>query len=328
MATAPLQHLHPGWFALVMGLAGLALAWHRAESAMGAAAGAVALVLAVLAAVLFALLLLASAWRAHRHPEALAEDLRHPVRHAFVAAPPVSVLLLATLGVALAGPAPGWTALWALGALLQLLVTVWVLARWWRGPQAAGLQWPAVTPVLFIPIVGNVLVPLAGVPLGLETLAAAQFGVGLLFWPVVLALLGARVAAAGPWPERLRPAAFIAVAPPAVVALSLLQFGAPPLVAWALWGMAVFAALWAATQARAIAAQPFGVPHWAMSFPLAALAALTLRLGTPGSAMATLGVALLALATLLVAALALATLRGLREGSLLAPEPVAVLKAG
>ncbi len=328
MGPSPLQYLHPGWFALVMGLAGLALAWHRAEGTMGPAAAAVALVLALLAALVFGLLLAASLRRARRHPEALAEDLRHPVRHAFVAAPPVSLLLLATLGVALGGPATGWTVLWALGAVLQLLATVWVLARWWRGPQAGGLQWPAVTPVLFIPIVGNVLVPLAGVPLGLEALAAAQFGVGLLFWPVVLALLGARVAAAGPWPERLRPAAFIAIAPPAVVALSLLQFGAPPLVAWALWGMAVFAALWAGTQARAIASQPFGVPHWAMSFPLAALAALTLRLAGSGGAMALFGVALLALATLLVAALTLATLRGLRDGSLLAPEPVAVLKAG
>jgi tellurite resistance protein len=294
MATAPLQHLHPGWFALVVGLAGLALAWHRAESAMGAAAGAVALVLAVLAAVLFALLLLASAWRAHRHPEALAEDLRHPVRHAFVAAPPVSVLLLATLGVALAGPAPGWTALWALGALLQLLATVWVLARWWRGPQAAGLQWPAVTPVLFIPIVGNVLVPLAGVPLGHPEWSAAQFGVGLLFWPVVTAMIGVRIASHGLWPERLRPVSFIFIAPPAVVGLSSLQLGAPPLVGWALWGMALFSLAWVAQQGKAIAALPFGLPQWGLSFPLAALAALTLRLAGPGGAMAALGTLLLA----------------------------------
>jgi tellurite resistance protein len=40
-----------------------------------------------------------------------------------------------------------------------------------------------------------------------------------------------------------------------------------------------------------------------------------------------LAVAALALASLVIAALTLATLRGLRDGSLLAPEPVATLQA-
>jgi len=39
-----------------------------------------------------------------------------------------------------------------------------------------------------------------------------------------------------------------------------------------------------------------------------------------------LGVLLLALASLVIAALLLGTLRGLREGSLLVPEPVAALQ--
>ena len=40
------------------------------------------------------------------------------------------------------------------------------------------------------------------------------------------------------------------------------------------------------------------------------------------------GVALLAMTSLIVVALVLATVRGLRDGSLLAPEPVAVLVPG
>jgi tellurite resistance protein len=213
-----------------------------------------------------------------------------------------------------------------------------VLGRWWRGHGAGGLQWAGVTPALFIPIVGNVLVPLAGVPLGRPEWSAAQFGIGLMFWPVVATLILVRVATQGLWPERLLPTIFIFVAPPAVVGLSSLQLGAPPLVGWVCWGMALFSALWCATQARRIAALPFGLPHWGMSFPLAALAALTLRLaglnppGTLASGAATdfgplglLGLALLALASLLIAALCLATWRGLRDGSLLAPEPVAAI---
>lgn len=318
----PLKYLFPGWYAIVMGLAGLSLAFHRAVPLMGEMAGAVALVVGALAAAVFAVLAVATVLRGQRYPEAWAEDRKHPVRHTFIATLPIAVLLLATVAVASGLRGPVTEALWWIGSLGQLFVTVWVLARWFRGNGPGGLQWASLTPALFIPIVGNVLVPLAGVPLGQPAWSAAQFGIGLLFWPVVMILLLVRVLTQGMWPERLLPASFIVIAPPAVVGLSALQFGAPPLVGWALWGMALFSFLWVATLARRISNMPFGLPHWGMSFPLAALAALTLRVAPTGP-VAMFGVALLALAALLIAALSLATVRGLRDGSLLAPEPVA-----
>ena len=64
----------------------------------------------------------------------------------------------------------------------------------------------------------------------------------------------------------------------------VLQFDAPVALAWGLWGMALFSALWAASVARRITELPFGVAHWAMSFPLAALAVLTLRLAATTTA--------------------------------------------
>lgn len=320
----PLKFLFPGWYAIVMGLSGLALAWHRAVPLMGDAAGAAALAIGLAAGLVFVLLAVATLVRAQRYPEAWAEDRKHPVRHTFIATLPISLLLLSTVAVALGLRGATVDALWWAGGLSQLFVTVWVLGRWWKGNQAGGLPWASATPALFIPIVGNVLVPLAGVPLGYPEWAAAQFGIGLLFWPVITLLLVVRIAVQGMWAERLLPATFIFIAPPAVVGLSALQFGAPPLVGWALWGMALFSFLWVGTLARRIAKLPFGLPHWGMSFPLAAFAALTLRIAPTGP-LAMAGVALLALTSLVVAALVLATVRGLRDGSLLAPEPVATL---
>jgi tellurite resistance protein len=320
-----LASLTVGWFTTVMGLAGLSLAWLRAQPLLGDGATAVALILAGLATLVFTLLALATLVRIQRHPDAWRDDLRHPVRHPFIATLPIGLLLLATLASALFGPGAAARSAWWIASLAQIAGTVWVLSRWWRGNQADGLQWAGITPALFIPVVGNVLAPLAGVALGHPAWAAAQFGIGLLFWPVVLALVAARVMVQGLWPERLRPAAFIVIAPPAVVGLGLLQFGAPTLVAWACWGLALFGLLWAGTLVRAIAAQPFALPHWAMSFPLAALAALSLRLAqspeAAGTGFPVLAQALLALATLVVAALVLGTVRGLRNGSLLVPEP-------
>ena len=320
-----LKFLVPGWFTVPMGIAGLALAWLRAAPLMGEMAEGVALVLGAVAAAVFVALVAATVWRGRLHPQAWAEDRRHPVRHTFIATLPVATILVATLAVLLFGAHPLARALWWIGSVAQLGVTLWVVARWWRGASAGGLVWASVTPALFIPIVGNVLVPLAGVPLGHETWASAQFGVGVMFWPVVLVLLLMRPLLQGPWPDRLRPSIFILVAPPAVVGSSLLQLGAPLGVAWACWGMAVFSLFWAALQLRQILALPFLLVHWAVAFPLAALTALTLRLGGSGSPLAVLGPLLLALTSLVVLMLAAATLRGLRNGSLLAPEPVAAI---
>jgi tellurite resistance protein len=332
-SPTPLKFLMPGWFSLVMGLCGLSLAWHSAGSVLGEMASGVALVIGALAALVFLALLVASVVRMSRYRAALADDLKHPVRHAFVAAFPVSLLLLSTVGVVLLGPSPLWNAVWWLGSLTQLWATVWVLGHWLapvaasqpgHGPGNTGL-WPAVTPVLLIPVVGNVLAPLAGLPLGHTLWSNAQLGIGLFFWPLVVALMLVRRLAHSPLPERILPSWFITIAPPSVLGLVMLQMRAPQEVALAFWGVAAFFVLWLLPIVRRIAGQPFGVAFWALSFPFAAFSSLTLRLaGVVGSdALQTVGVLLLASTSIIVLWLAFATVRGLREGSLLAPEPVA-----
>ncbi len=327
-AMQTLRFLYPGWWATVMGLSGLTLAWHRAQGVLGSGAEQVARAVGLVTVTVFVLLALASIVRLARHASAWREDASHPVRHVFIAAIPISALLLTTVAVALVGPSPTLDALWSLGALAQFGVTVWVLGRWWRGNTPAnprqgvapGFAWPGVTPALFIPVVGNVVVPLAGVPLGFVEWSAAQFGVGLLFWPIVLVLVILRGAIAGPLPDRLLPTAFITVAPPAVIGLALAQFGAPPLALWTMWGIALFSLVWSGTLVQRIAALPFAMPHWALSFPLAAFAALTLRIMPETGAGSVFALAVLALVSLVIAWLALGTLRGLRRGTLLVAE--------
>ena len=77
---------------------------------------------------------------------------------------------------------------------------------------------------------------------------------------------------------------------------------------------------------RRVASQPFGVAFWGLSFPFAAFATLTLRVAAlqPGNAfLQTAGVVLLATSSMVVLWLGFATVRGLRDGTLLAPEPLA-----
>ena len=321
-----LRYLYPGWFAVVMGLGGLALAWLRAGPLLGPLARDVSAVLAWASGIVLVALAAATVWRGLRHADAWAEDRRHPVRRAFIATLPVALLIFSSAAIALQGPGLVPELLWWMGSLGQVAVTAWTLQSWWQLSPPDRSLWTSLTPALFIPVVGNVLAPLGGVPLGHVEWAVAQMGIGILFWPPMTALLLARIAVLGPWPERLRPASFIFIAPPAVVGLSLAQLQAPTLLLWLMGGMAVFTTLWVLPQLPRILRLPFGLPHWGLSFPLTAVTGLCLALGersptAMGSAAQVLGALLLALSTVIIAWLTWQTLASLFGGRLLVAEP-------
>ena len=140
----------------------------------------------------------------------------------------------------------------------------------------------------------------------------------MTLWLVLLTLLLARLAVHGVWTQRLLPLTFITIAPPAVAGMALLQLGGPAVLAWMAWGVALMFLLWSLNVMPRMLAQPASVTWWALSFPLAAFAALSMRLGGgPGEPLATLALLSLAFVSLMVAALTLATFKGLRDSSLL-----------
>ena len=170
--------------------------------------------------------------------------------------------------------------------------------------------------------IGNVLAPLAGVTIGLESWATAQFGIGLLLWPVLQTMLLIRMVQAGPLAARLSPSIFITMVAPSIIGLCFLQFDAPLSLAWGSWGIGLFFLALSLTQIHIILEQPFGLPHWAMSFPMAAFTTLSLRMSQEqgGAWLELPATLLLAVTSLLILGLTLGTWRGLRHGHLLVPD--------
>jgi tellurite resistance protein len=324
---ALLEYLAPAWFAMVMGWCGLSQAWLRATDVFGDAALGLGLAAAIFAQVVFVLLCLACIVRLHAHPNAVAADMRHPVRHAFMGTLPVSILLLASLGINLFWGThrtldTALTFLWCMGSILEMAATVWVVGRWIKSVENGGMQWATLTPVFFIPVVGNVLAPLGGVSIGLEAWATAQFGIGVFLWVVLQTLMFVRVAQAGPLPERMAPTWFITMVPPSLGGLSLLQLDAPLTLVWMMWGIGVFFLCLSLTQVHIIREQGFSMAKWGMSFPMASFTSLTLRMSdAPGGAWLQVpAILLLASTSLLILGLTLNTWRGLRHGHLLVAE--------
>lgn len=305
------------FFAVVMGIAGVALAWARAERVLGLPLN-VSGPLIVLAACVFAALLLAYAAKAWRHGAQVAAEFRHPVRSNFFPAISISLLLFS---VAAIGPAPAVAhVLWLAGTGLHLVFTVLAINRWLDDPA---IELAHLSPAWFIPVVGNVLVPLAGVKLYPAEISWFFFSIGMLFWLVLLVLVLNRLFFHAPLPQRLRATMSILIAPPAVGTLAWLALtGQVGPVVHALYSVALFFTLLVAANTARLLGNRFYLSAWAFSFPLAAvsIASLALSQHTGSRGYALIGMLLLSAATLVVAGLLLRTGLAIARHEICVPE--------
>ncbi len=312
-------HLPVGAFSIVMGIGGLSAAFNRASETWTAIPTAIGATLAWTSATTLAVLLVAYVFKAVRSWGSVTAEWRHPVKSAFTATIPIGALVAA---VALLPHARAVSSvLWWAGAAAMLVVTVWVVRTWSTDAQ---LQHVHVHPAWFIPVVGNIVVPLAGVAHAPVEVSWYFFGVGIVYWLGITPIVLTRLFVLGTIPPRLAPTLAIMVAPPAVGALSWVGLGgdwADP-VARILLAVTLFNLLVFATHVTALRKVPFALPAWAYTFPLAATAAAFIAAYEAGAGVfyAWAGGATLAVASAIVLALGVRTVRGFATGELLRPE--------
>lgn len=314
--AASLAHLPLPLFAVPMGVGGLGLAWREAARVLGAP-GVVGEGLLGLSVVLWVVILALHAVRLVRHPEALAADLKHPVRSAFAGAVTIGLMIASA---ALLPHALGLArAVWIVAVVGHVAIAAWTVRDLLVSPREPA----ALTPPLLIPLVGNILAPVFGVTLGFETASLLMLGLGASLWLFLQPLLFLRLMTGAPLPPKLRPTIVILLAPPAVGALALAQFtggfGPVPL---AVFGFAAFVALVIALLARDLVRAPFALSAWAWTFPVAAftVAALAAAHAYPAAWQAPVLWGLLALTTVIVGLVFARTAKLAASGALLAPE--------
>ena len=300
-------------FAITMGHAGLGLAWRSAHQAFGLPA-AIGEALMALAAGAFALVALLYALKLALCPGGVAADFRHPVMMNFFPAISIGLLLLAA--GALPYDARVAEGLWATGAVLHLILAVIIIGRWIR--QNTEIQ--HASPAWFLPVVGNILVPIAGVPLGYETVSWFFFAVGLTFWVPLFTIVLYRLIFHDPLPPQVAPLLFILIAPPAAGFLAYMQLngGGLDLLGYLLASSGLFIALVLLGIAGMFVRLPFALSWWAFTFPSAALSCAMTHVHTqlPGPATQALALAVLAFATAIIAWVTLRTLAALFAGRL------------
>lgn len=317
VAEDRLSHFPVSFFAVVMGLAGLTIAAFRLEAALSLSHGG-SLVLFWLAGAVYAAIAAVYLAKAVTRPAALAAEWAHPVRISFFPAMSIGLILLsiAALRVAPALSLP----LWLVGSGLHLVFTVLVMTAW---INHARYQIVHLNPAWFIPVVGNILVPIAGISHAPADVSWFFFAIGLLFWLVLLTVVVNRLIFHNPLPARLMPTLFILIAPPAVGFLSwtMLVGGVDPF-GRLLFFAADFFFLLLLPQLAMLARLPFTLSWWAYSFPLAALtiAQFTMAEHGGGAFYRACGYGLFGVLALLILGLAARTLLGLARREFCVPE--------
>ena len=312
-----LEQFPIAFFSIIMGMAGLTLAWQKAHIVLGVPPMISASLRGAVSA-LFILLLVFYALKALRYPHAIITEMRHPVKINFFPTVSISLLLLAIAYLESAPEAAFW--LWVVGAVLHLGFTLLIFGSWLHHTH---YDIKHANPAWFIPVVGNIIVPMAGVRLGWPELSWFFFSIGLVFWIVLLTIVLYRLFFHEALPARLLPTLFILLAPPSVGFIAYTNLTSEiDAFARVLYYTALFLALLLASNAVRFLRLPFFLSSWAYSFPLAALTIATLIMATylASTFITGLGAALLALLSLVVVVLALRTLFAIGQREICVPE--------
>ena len=302
------RELPIGFYGAVMGLAGLGLTARSAASLFPGVFRAPAYfteLWVALGALALLVLLPAYALKLVRYPKAVKEDFTNPVQMGFCGALPVGMSLVAG-GVGPYWPFLGDVLWWAAFGLL-LAFQAWALVRWLSG----GIELAQVNAGWLIVIVGGIVLPGPGIALGHVEASRFAFGVSAAAAALLVPLLLFRAVLGPPLPEVLRPSWFILLVPPSLVYANGLALYPDFGFLENLFYFSLVLAVALLGYSRKFWRWQFGVPWWAFTFPLDALAYAAARYAQdhPGALWKAVAGATLLLATAFVVMLLWRTLR-------------------
>ncbi len=259
------------YFSVVMGLAGVTIAWEKAHGVLDLPEITSKILLAITAAVFVAIATVYSA-KALRMWGQVAAELRSPVKLSFF--PTISISLI-LLSIATMNDLPEISeSLWMIGTIAHLAFTLYIMQMWIHEDH---FETGHLNPAWFIPVVGNILVPVAGVTHGYIESSWFFFSAGFLFWGVLLATVINRMIFHAPLPGRLLPTLFILIAPPAVGFIAYIRLaGGLDAFGRVLYYAALFLTLLLVTQLSRFVKLEFFLSWWAYSFPMAAITIATM----------------------------------------------------
>ncbi|MEA1892041.1 MAG: SLAC1 anion channel family protein [Campylobacterota bacterium] len=268
-----LEHMPIQLFAIIMGLSGMAIMFAKGYHLLDIPYW-IYLTILFIDTALFLIIFTAYMFKVLLYPHAVKKEFKHPIKSSFTAAISISFLLLS---IAYYDFAPTLSILlWYIGAPLQLLFTLYVMNYWIHNE----LKVVHSNPAWFIPIVGNVLVPIVGVEAAPIYISLFFFALGIFFWIVLFTITINRIVFHHPLAKKLVPTFFILIAPPAVGFVSYFRItnGSIDMFSMFLYFVALFTLFLLLFMIKMYDIKEFFISWWAYTFPLAAITIATLMM--------------------------------------------------
>lgn len=307
-------HFPISFFAVILGLSGLTLAW---RSAGGSIIPQASFWLGIFTSIAMVSVTGVYLLKIIRHPKAVMAETRHPIRLNFFPAFSISLLLLAVV----------WQdyhsvshTLWMVGASVQLMLTIYVISSWIHHTHYVLTH---ANPSWFIPVVGNIIAPIAGAHLGYTEISWFFFSIGIVFWVVLLTIVMYRLFFHEPLPARLTPMLFILLAPPSIGFVSYTNLvGELDVFARVLFYVALFLSFVLFSNILRFSKVPFFISSWAYSFPMASLTIATAKMATFTTSLFfdSLSILFLTLVSVLLAWLIIRTVKAIFNDEICVPE--------
>lgn len=266
--TARLPHFPISLFGAIMGYSGLTLCFSKAHELLGVSS-LFYQVLTLLTTIFFILITLTYLTKAFKYPEAVYHDLNHPIALHFFPTFSISLVLLSIL-YKTSMPQMA-SILWHLGAIIQFGLLLYIMNNWIHHEK---WQVTHMNPAWFIPVVGNILIPLGAPTFSHIELGWFFFSIGLIFWLILNSIVMYRLFFHPPLVKLLEPTLFILIAPPAVGFISYMTLTGNQGIddfARILYYIALFLTILLLSQTKRFLRVPFALSWWAYTFPLGAI---------------------------------------------------------
>jgi tellurite resistance protein len=253
-------------FAIVMGLSGLSLVLIKAHEVL-TLSSFWGNTLSLITLAIFVFIFGTYVVKIVKYPHMVKEELAHPVRINFFAAISISFILVSmimkSININIA------FGLFVIGAVLHLFFTFYTL-RFWITKNVEILH---SNPAWFIPIVGNLIVPIGGVGFVDNALLLFYFSIGIFFWIIMLAIILNRIIFHHQFAQKFMPTLFILIAPPSIGLLSYFKLTQSlDMFANILFNLGLFFTLLLLFMYQSFLHIKFFISWWAFTFPLATIA--------------------------------------------------------
>ena len=257
-------------FATIMGLAGLTLVYRRGSEVLQIPTFISTLMMIITTIVFFTIVYLYIS-KIIKYKDEVKKEFSHPVRINFFAASSISTLLLSMVyrhNIDVVSQS-----LFFIGAALHIFFTFYTIKFWINN----NLEMQHSNPAWFIPIVGNLIVPIAGKGFVNDAVLYFYFSIGIFFWIILFAIILNRIIFHAQFMPKFMPTLFILIAPPAIGFISYIKLtGSLDFFAQILFNLGLFFTILVFVMYKNFINIKFFISWWAFTFPMAAITLATI----------------------------------------------------